>query len=163
MSGIRNVLFLCQGDEARGLMAEAILNREGMGRFRAFSAGVRPAQTTHPLAEALLRKLNHATGDLHPKGLAGFTGAGALSMDFVFSVSEEVEGQEIYGMPGQPLRADWGLPDPLARAQSETEKALAMADTYRMLANRIGVFTNLPMTALDRLSLQQRLNDIGRS
>lgn len=163
MSGIRNVLFLCRGNEARGLMAEAILNREGMGRFRAFSAGVHPAQAIHPLAEGILRKLNYPTGDLHPKGLTGFTCEGSPTMDFIFTVSEDLAGQEFYGLAGQPLRADWGLPDPLIAASSEAEKALAMADAYRMLSNRISVFVNLPMTSLDRLSLQQRLSDIGRS
>lgn len=162
MSGIRNVLFLCHGNGARGLMAEAILMREGMGRFRAFSAGVKPAQTIHPAAETLLRKLNYPTGGLHPKGLSGFTCDGAPQMDFVFTVSDELSGAAGPGLPGQPLYADWGLPDPLAGAHGETETALAMAETFRMLSNRIGVFINLPMTSLDRLSLQRRLTDIGR-
>ncbi|HVI52581.1 MAG TPA: hypothetical protein VM661_15330 [Candidatus Sulfotelmatobacter sp.] len=162
MSGIRNVLFLCAGDEARGLMAEAILNREGAGRFRAFSAGLSPVGTIHPAAEALLRKLNHSTGGLHPKGLAGFTCDGAPVMDFVFTVSEDAAENEHLPLPGVPLRADWSLPDPLSGNGSEAERALAVADAYRMLCNRIGVFVNLPMTALDRLSLQQRLSEIGR-
>jgi len=163
MSGIRNVLFLCLGDEARGLMAEAILNREGTGRFRAFSAGLKPAQTIHPAAETLLRKLNHSTGGLHPKGLAGFTCDGAPVMDFVFTVSEEAAENDGLHFPGIPLRADWSLPDPMTGTQTEAEKAIGMADAYRMLSNRIGVFVNLPMTALDRLSLQQRLSEIGRN
>lgn len=161
MSGIRNVLFLCAGDSARGLMAEAILSREGAGRFHAFSAGMAPEQQINPAVAALLRKLNHATVTLRPKGLDEFLSADRPAMDFVFTVSDSLDEMEWPNLPGSPLCAHWGVPNPVIEGATEAEKGLAVADTYRMLANRIGIFVNLPMIALDRLSLQRRLNEIG--
>lgn len=157
-----NVLFLCTGNSARSILAEAILNREGMGRFKAFSAGSQPKGEVHPQALALLEKLNHDTGFARSKSWEEFAQPGAPVMDFVFTVCDNAAGEACPVWPGQPLTAHWGVPDPAAVEGSPVEIALAFADTYRMLANRISIFTSLPLASLDRMTLQSRLTDIGR-
>ncbi|MGD8325168.1 MAG: arsenate reductase ArsC [Gammaproteobacteria bacterium] len=158
-----NVLFLCTGNSARSILAECILNREGRGRFRGFSAGSHPTGKVHPLARALLDRRDFATDALRSKSWDEFAAADAPQLDFVFTVCDSAAGEVCPIWPGQPMSAHWGLPDPAAVKGSPTEQALAFADTFRMLTNRIGVFVNLPIRSLDKLTLQNRLDDIGRS
>ncbi|WP_452094310.1 arsenate reductase ArsC [Dongia soli] len=158
-----NVLFLCTGNSARSILAEAIMNREGQGRFKGFSAGSHPKGQVHQFALGLLKKMNHPTDGLRSKGWEEFAQPGAPEMDFVFTVCDNAANEVCPVWPGQPMSAHWGLPDPAAAIGSETEQRLAFADTYRMLRNRISIFISLPMKSLDKLSLQNRLEDIGRS
>ena len=158
-----NVLFLCTGNSARSIMAECILSREGRGRFNAFSAGSQPKGSIHPLARALLERRGYDTDSLRSKSWNEFAAPEAPQLDFVFTVCDNAANEVCPVWPGQPMSAHWGLPDPAAQEGSTTERALAFADAYRMLTNRIGIFLNLPIEALDRLSLQQRLNEIGKT
>lgn len=160
---VYNVLFLCTGNSARSILAECILNREGKGRFRAFSAGSHPKGQIHPFAIELLKKLNHPTAGLRSKDWEEFAATGAPAMDFVFTVCDNAANEVCPVWPGQPMTAHWGLPDPAAAEGTEAERHLAFADAYRMLLNRISIFTSLPMRSLDRLALQKRLDEIGRS
>jgi protein-tyrosine-phosphatase len=160
---VYNVLFLCTGNSARSILAESILNREGQGRFKAFSAGSQPKGEVHPFATSLLQKMNHPVDGLRSKNWDEFAVDGAPVMDFVFTVCDNAANEVCPVWPGQPMSAHWGLPDPAAVEGSEAERHLAFADTYRLLANRIGIFTSLPMKSLDRLSLQKRLSEIGRN
>jgi arsenate reductase len=162
MGLIFNVLFLCTGNSARSILAEAILNREGKGRFVAYSAGSQPKGSVHPFAIDLLKKLNHPTEHLRSKRWDEFAGPGAPEMDFVFTVCDNAASEVCPVWPGQPMTAHWGVPDPAAAEGSEAERRLAFADAYRQLNNRISIFTSLPIASLDRLSLQRRLEDIGR-
>ena len=159
---VYNVLFLCTGNSARSILAECILNREGKGRFRAFSAGSQPKGQVHPFAIELLKKLNHPTAGLRSKVWEEFAAPGAPVMEFVFTVCDNAANEVCPVWPGQPMTAHWGLPDPAAAEGTEAERHLAFADAYRMLLNRISIFTNLPMRSLDRLALQKRLDEIGR-
>lgn len=156
-----NVLFLCTGNSARSILAEAILNRAGAGKFKAYSAGSQPKGTVHPNALALLKQLNHPTDELRSKSWDEFAKPDAPAMSFVFTVCDNAAGEVCPLWPGQPMTAHWGIPDPAAATGSETEIALAFADAYRQLDTRIGIFTSLPIASLDRLSLQNRLRDIG--
>ena len=161
-----NVLFLCTGNSARSILAECILNRVGAGKFRAYSAGSTPAGRVNPHALDLLRKLNYATEALRSKPWDEFsraTNPDAPDLDFVFTVCDNAAGEVCPIWPGQPMTAHWGLPDPAATTGFPAEVALAFADAYRMLNNRITIFLNLPMAKLDRLSLQKRLEDIGKT
>jgi arsenate reductase len=156
-----NVLFLCTGNSARSILAEAILNRAGAGKFKAYSAGSQPKGAVHPNALALLKQLNHPTDELRSKSWDEFAKPDAPAMNFVFTVCDNAAGEVCPLWPGQPMTAHWGIPDPAAATGSETEIALAFADAYRQLDTRIGIFTSLPIASLDRLSLQNRLRDIG--
>jgi arsenate reductase len=160
---VYNVLFLCTGNSARSILAECILNREGKGRFRGFSAGSQPKGQVHPFAIELLKKLNHPTAGLRSKDWEEFAAPGAPVMDFVFTVCDNAANEVCPVWPGLPMTAHWGLPDPAAAEGTEAERHLAFADAYRMLLNRISIFTNLPIRSLDRLALQTRLDEIGRS
>jgi arsenate reductase len=157
-----NVLFLCTGNSARSILAEAILNREGMPRFRGFSAGSRPKGEAHPYALELLRRLNHDTAFARSKSWDEFAAPGAPRMDFVFTVCDQAAAEECPFWPSQPMTAHWGVPDPAAAQGNEAEKRLAFAEAYRMLRNRISIFVNLPLASIDRLALKQRLDEIGR-
>ncbi len=156
-----NVLFLCTGNSARSILAECILNREGRGRFNAFSAGSFPKGEVHPFAIELLRKLNYRTEDLRSKSWDEFAGEGAPPLDFIFTVCDDAAGEVCPIWPGQPMTAHWGIPDPAAVEGSDTEKHVAFADAFRMLNNRISIFINLPIASLDRMTLQKRLAEIG--
>jgi protein-tyrosine-phosphatase len=156
-----NALFLCTGNSARSILAEAILEREGTGRFRAFSAGSRPKGTVHPYALELLQNLGHDTGFARSKSWDEYAGPGAPQMDFVFTVCDQAAEQECPLWPGHPATAHWGIPDPAAAEGSEPEKRLAFAEAYRMLRNRILLFVALPLASLDRLALDQSLRGIG--
>jgi arsenate reductase (thioredoxin) len=159
---IKTVLFLCTGNSARSILAEAILNREGMGRFKAYSAGSQPKGEPHPLTLDLLRKLNFDTSFARSKSWEEFAQPGAPKLDFVFTVCDSAAAESCPVWPGQPMTAHWGIPDPAAADGSESERRLAFADAYRMMSARISAFINLPMASLDRLSLQKRLADIGK-
>jgi protein-tyrosine-phosphatase len=158
----KNVLFLCTGNSARSILAEGILNREGVGRFRGYSAGSHPKGEVHPLALDLLRRLNHDTGSARSKSWEEFAGPDAPRMDFVFTVCDAAAAESCPIWPGQPMTAHWGVPDPAAVEGSDAERGLAFRDAYRMLRNRISIFVNLPMASLDRLALARRLDEIGR-
>jgi arsenate reductase len=158
-----NVLFLCTGNSARSIMAEAIINRAGAGRFRAWSAGSMPTGKVNPHAAALLGKLGYDTDGLRSKSWEEFARPGAPALDFVFTVCDNAAGEVCPIWPGQLMTAHWGVPDPAAVPGSEAEVALGFADAYRQLSNRIAIFMNLPIVSLDRLSLQRRLDDIGRT
>lgn len=159
---LRNVLFLCTGNSARSIIAEAIMNRLGMGKFKGFSAGSMPKGDVHPLALALLKKQNYDVSGLRSKSWEEFAAPGAPQMDFVFTVCDNAANEVCPVWPGQPMTAHWGVPDPAAVEGSDAEKAFAFADTHRMLYQRIGIFVNLPLVSLDRLSLQRSLDEIGQ-
>jgi len=158
-----NALFLCTGNSARSILAEAILNQIGLGRFKAFSAGSQPKGEVHPLAIQLLQRLNHDTSFARSKSWDEFAVPGAPEMHFVFTVCDNAANESCPVWPGQPMTAHWGVPDPAAAEGTDAEKHLAFAEAYRMLKSRIDVFTSLPMASLDRLALQQRLNEIGQN
>jgi len=160
---IKNVLFLCTGNSARSIIAEAIMNRVGAGRFHGYSAGSHPTGTVNPHAIALLKALNHPTGDLRSKDWNEFSGPDAPQMDFVFTVCDNAANEVCPIWPGQPMSAHWELPDPAAAEGTDAEIAAAFADTYRMMNNRIEIFVNLPHASLDRLSLQRHLDEVGRT
>lgn len=156
-----NVLFLCTGNSARSIMAEALLNHEGRGRFRAFSAGSQPRGVVNPLALDVLRKTGLAVEGLRSKSWSEFAAAGVPEMDFVITVCDNAAGETCPVWPGQPMNAHWGVPDPSAVEGSDVERHLAFADCYRMLRNRISLFCNLPLASLDRLSLRHHMDTIG--
>jgi len=158
---IYNVLFLCTGNSARSIMAEAIINREGLGKFVGHSAGSKPAGKVNPHAITLLESLNHPTKDLKSKNWSQFAKKTAPEMDFVFTVCDNAANEVCPVWTGQPMSAHWGLPDPAAATGTDAEIAAAFADAYRMLTNRISIFVNLPVDRLDKLSLQERLDEIG--
>jgi protein-tyrosine-phosphatase len=133
MSALKNILFLCTSNSARSIMAEAIMNRAAMGRFHAYSAGSKPGGQVNPYAMALLTRMNHDTADLRSESWDEFGGPDAPRMDFVFTVCDQAAAEECPFWPGQPMTAHWGMPDPALFSGSEAEKALAFADTYRML------------------------------
>ena len=157
-----NVLFLCTGNSARSIIAEAIMNREGRGRFRAYSAGSHPKGEVNPHTVNLLRSLHYPVDGFRSKAWDEFEGPDAPKLDFVFTVCDDAAAEVCPIWPGQPMTAHWGMPDPAAAQGSPAEIALAFADTYRMMSNRIALFMNLPMAALDKLSLQRRLDEIGQ-
>jgi len=160
---IFKVLFLCTHNSARSIMAECALNQLGRGQFRAFSAGSEPRGEVHPFALDLLRELNYDTSALRSKSWDEFAAPGAPELDFVFTVCDSAAAEPCPVWPGQPVSAHWGVPDPSKATGTEAERRLAFADTHRMLYQRIGIFTNLPFESLDKLSLQERLDDIGRT
>lgn len=158
-----NVLFLCTGNSARSVMAEAILNRAGGGNFRAYSAGSHPKGQVHPYTLDLLRRLNFEVTGFRSKSWNEFTGPDAPELDFVFTVCDDAAGETCPFWPGQPMTAHWGVPDPAAATGNEAEIRLAFADTLRMLSNRINIFVSLPLKSLDTISLQKQLDSIGRT
>ena len=162
MSEPYNVLFLCTGNSARSILAEAILNREGRGRFKAFSAGSHPKGEVHPMALKTLDEMGFPTEGYRSKNWEEFAAPGAPELNFVFTVCDNAAGEVCPVWPGQPMTAHWGVPDPAKATGNEAERRLAFADAYRMMNNRIGIFINLPLASLDKLSLQKRLDDIGR-
>lgn len=156
-----NVFFLCTGNSARSIMAEAILNEIGAAKFRAYSAGSHPKDEVNSNTLALLKNLNYDTSSFRSKSWDEFAAAGAPALDFVFTVCDNAAGEVCPLWPGQPMTAHWGVPDPAEVRGSPPEIALAFKDTYRMLYQRISIFTALPIKSLDRLSLQKKLDDIG--
>jgi len=160
---VLNVLFLCTHNSARSIIAECVLNRLGVGKFKGYSAGSQPSGQVHPYALDLLRQLNYDVTGLRSKSWEEFSAPGAPQLDFVFTVCDNAANEVCPVWPGQPMTAHWGLPDPAAVEGTESERRFAFADTHRMLFQRIGIFTNLPLASLDKLSLQRRLDEIGKS
>jgi protein-tyrosine-phosphatase len=159
---IYNTLFLCTGNSARSIMAEAILNKVGQGKFRAYSAGSQPKGQVNPNTVRLLQSFGYDTSGFRSKSWSEFAKPGAPALDFVFTVCDNAAGETCPVWPGQPMTAHWGVPDPAEAQGSPAEVALAFKDAYRILNQRIGIFVALPIASLDRLSLQNKLRDIGR-
>jgi arsenate reductase len=157
-----NVLFLCTGNSARSIMAEAVLNKLGAGKFRAYSAGSQPRGQVHPETLRLLKGLDYDISGLRSKSWNEFAKPGAPPLDFAFTVCDNAAGETCPVWPGQPMTAHWGVPDPAEARGTPAQVALAFKDAYRMLHQRIGVFTALPIGSLDQLSLQSKLKEIGR-
>ncbi|UWQ64409.1 helix-turn-helix domain-containing protein [Leisingera caerulea] len=157
-----NVLFICTGNSARSLLAESILNQAGEGKFRAFSAGTRPSPGPRPEVTALLQAKGYDTASLRSKDLDEFASPDAPRMDFVFTVCDHAANEECPAWPGQPMSAHWGLADPVKATGTDAERRLAFQQAYGLLRNRIKAFVALPFETLDRMSLQHRVDDIGR-
>jgi arsenate reductase (thioredoxin) len=160
---IYNVLFLCTGNSARSILAEAILRKDGKGRFRAFSAGSQPKGAVNPFAIRVLEKFDYPTADLRSKSWQEFAAADAPAMDFVFTVCDNAAGETCPVWPGQPMSAHWGIEDPAEVVGSDLEKEAAFVTAFRYLKNRIAAFGSLPLASIDRLSLGTKLREIGRS
>lgn len=160
---IFNVLFLCTGNSARSILAESILNKDGAGRFRAYSAGSQPKGEVNPLALKVLESYDYPAEGFRSKGWEEFSGPDAPVMDFVFTVCDNAAGEACPVWPGQPMTAHWGIEDPAAVEGSDIEKEAAFVTAFRYLKNRISIFTALPVASLDRASLHTRLMGIGQS
>ena len=156
-----NVLFLCTGNSARSVIAEAILNKIGADKFRAYSAGSRPKGRVHPETIRLLQSLGYYTAGFRSKSWDEFTAPGAPKFDFVFTVCDNAAAESCPLWPGQPMTAHWGVPDPAEATGTAAEIAMAFKEAYRMLNQRIGIFTALPLRSLDQLALQRKLTEIG--
>ena len=157
-----NVLFLCTGNTARSILSEAILNKNGRGRFRGYSAGSQPKGTVNPIALQLLQRLEYPTAGLRSKSWAEFATAGAPVMDFVFTVCDNAAGEACPVWPGRPMTAHWGIEDPAAVEGSDAEKQAAFIEAHRLLKNRIDAFISLPLKSIDALALGPQLREIGR-
>jgi protein-tyrosine-phosphatase len=157
-----NVLFLCTGNSARSIMAEAILNKLGSGKFQAYSAGSYPKGQVHPETLRLLQSLSYDTAGFRSKSWDKFAKPRGPDFDFVFTVCDNAAAEACPLWPGQPMTAHWGVPDPAHAAGTPAEIALAFKESYRMLYQRIGIFTALPLRSLDQLTLQNKLKEIGR-
>lgn len=157
-----NVLFLCTGNTARSILAEAILRRDGAGRFNAFSAGSHPKRAVNPFTLKTLAAYDYPTEGFRSKSWDEFAVPGAPRMDFVFTVCDSAAGEACPVWPGHPMTAHWGVEDPAAIEGADIEKERAFNAAFRYLRNRIAAFIALPFGALDEMSLQNRLRDIGR-
>jgi arsenate reductase len=158
-----NVLFLCTGNSARSILAEAYLNSAGKGRFAAYSAGSHPGGVVNPYALELLAKNRIDTAKLRSKSWDEFAAPGAPVMDFVFTVCDQAAGEACPLWPGQPMTAHWGVDDPARIEGTDEEKRKAFMRAFSALATRINLFLNLPLAKLDRLALNKRLKEIGQS
>lgn len=156
-----DVLFICSGNSARSIFAEALLRDLGRGRFQAFSAGTRPGSALNPFALEVLRRNGHDTAGLRSKHVSEFQKPGAIEMDFVFTVCDTAAAEDCPPWPGQPITGHWGLPDPVKATGTEAERALVFAQTYGALRRRIAAFVELPFDSLSRMSLQSRVDAIG--
>ena len=159
---VYNVLFLCTGNSARSIMAEAILNRLGKGKFRAYSAGSHQRGQVNPRTLDLLQQLNYDTSGSYSKSWEEFAKPDSPNFDFVFTVCDLAAGETCPIFPGRPATAHWGIPDPATVTGTEAEIAFAFKDTYRMLCRRIEIFIALPFETIDKIALQQKLRDIGQ-
>ena len=159
---IHNVLFLCTGNSARSIIAEAILLREGAGRFMAYSAGSQPTGRPNPYAIEQLQGMDHDTTFARSKSWDEFSGPDAPKMDFIFTVCGNAAEETCPVWPGHPATAHWGVPDPAAAVGTKAEKRAAFSETYRMMRSRISIFINLPFESLDQFALRERLDAIGR-
>jgi len=160
---IMNVLFLCTGNSARSIMAEAILNSLGANRFRAYSAGSHPAGDVNPIAINWLKKNHFGTDNLRSKSWDEFAAPGAPVMDFVLTVCDNAAGEVCPVWPGQPISAHWGVEDPVSVEGTLEEKEKAFSNVFLILNRRISLFTSLPMASLDRISLHREVKNIGQS
>jgi protein-tyrosine-phosphatase len=158
-----NVLFLCTGNTARSIMAEVMLNAMGQGRFKAYSAGSHPRGVVNPYTIELLSKNRLSIEGLRSKDWEEFARPGSPALDFVFTVCDDAAGEVCPVWPGQPMTAHWGIPDPAAAEGSDDDKRKAFFRAYNQLHHRLSIFVSLPMEKLDRLTLQRRLNEIGRT
>lgn len=159
---VLNVLFLCTGNSARSILAEAILNRMGTNKFRAFSAGSHPTEKVNPFALALLEEHGHNVSNLRSKDWIEFEKPDAAAMDLVITVCDRTAGEVCPVWPGRPITAHWGLPDPAAVSGNDVEIKQAFEKTYSALAHRIDSLTRLPLGQLDRSSLQRRVRKLGQ-
>ncbi len=160
---IYNVLFLCTGNSARSILAESIINKLGKGKFSGFSAGSHPKGQVHPIALALLLKLDYPTDNLRSKSWDEFAAPNALHLDFVFTVCDNAAGEVCPHWPGQPMTAHWGIPDPAAVEGTDSEKSLAFREAFRSLETRIKLFLSLPLASIDRMRLKERVDAIGKT
>ncbi|MDJ0787226.1 MAG: arsenate reductase ArsC [Myxococcota bacterium] len=158
-----HVLFLCTGNSARSILAEALLTRLGGDRFRTHSAGSRPTGRVHPMALELLEQLGHDTDGMRSKSWDEFAAADAPRLDFVFTVCDSAAGETCPAWPGQPMTAHWGAPDPAACEDGDEAQRLEFRRVYGLLERRIRIFAELSLESLDKLSLQERLDEIGKS
>lgn len=160
---VYNVLFLCTGNSARSIMAECALNRWGIGRFKAFSAGSHPTGQINPFAAELLTAFNYSLEGLRSKDWSEFATPGSPVMDFVFTVCDRAAGEVCPIWPGQPLSAHWGFRDPAEAEGSDDEKRRVFRQVYTEIESRIKIFVSLPITSLDRLALKKKLDELGRT
>lgn len=158
-----NVLFICTGNSARSIFAEALLKQLGGDRFNVFSAGIRPRSQLNPAALEVLRQNGHDISDLRAKNVSEFQAPGAPKFDFVFTVCNQAANEDCPAWPGQPVSAHWGMPDPVKAEGTEAQKRLAFQQAYGALRNRILTFSSLPFETLDRMSLQKAVDDIGQT
>lgn len=158
-----NVLFICTGNSARSIFAESILRELAPDRFVAYSAGTTPRSELNPFAVEVLQQKGHDVSALRSKHISEFKDAEAPEFDFVFTVCNQAANEECTSWSGQPISAHWGLPDPVKTEGTDAEKSLAFHQTYAALRNRMTGFTALPITSLDRISLQKAVDDIGQS
>ena len=156
-----NVLFLCTGNSARSILAEAYLNSAGKGRFKAYSAGSKPGGRVNPFALELLEKNRFDTTGLRSKSWDEFAQPGAPKLDFVFTVCDNAAAEPCPYWPGQPMTAHWGVPDPAAVEGSDEDKRRAFRDALAVLSTRIRLFISLPIGKLDRIAIKKKLDDIG--
>lgn len=156
-----NILFLCSANSARSLMAEAIMQREGLGKFRSYSAGSQPSSAPNPNAMALLERNNFDASQFRSKSWDEFAAPDAPKMDFVITLCDQAAGEECPVWPGQPMIAHWGIHDPAKFEGNEAHTGVIFAKTYGQIRNRITIFANLPIDSLDKLSLQRELDEIG--
>ena len=156
-----NVLFLCTGNSARSVIAEALINKEGQGRFRGYSAGSMPKGEVNPHASALVTALGFSAEDFRSKSWDEFARPGAPPLDFVITVCDNAAGEVCPVWPGQPMTAHWGVPDPVAVQGSPAEQAAAFAEAAKQLGVRIRLFLTLPLSTIDAMSLQNALREIG--
>jgi arsenate reductase len=157
-----NVLFLCTGNSARSIMAEAILNQKGTPNFRAYSAGSLPAGFVRPEALKLIEQAHLPVNGLRSKDWDEFARPGAPKLDFVFTVCDKAAKEACPVWPGQPMTAHWGVPDPAAVSGSREAVEKAFRDAFIILDRRISLFLCLPLASLDKLAIQKRIDEIGR-
>jgi arsenate reductase len=158
-----NVLFLCTGNSARSILAESLLNHWGNGGFHGYSAGSFPKGQVHPISIALLQQLNLPTEGLRSKSWDEFAAPGAPPLDFIFTVCDNAAGEVCPVWPGKPMTAHWGIEDPAAASGTDAEKWTAFRKTLRELENRIKLFINLPVATLNKITLQRRIEAIGKA
>lgn len=157
-----NVLFLCTGNSARSILAESILQKDGAGRFRSFSAGSQPKGEVNPFALKTLRSLGYPADGFRSKSWLEFAQPGAPQMDFVFTVCDSAAGEACPIWPGRPMTAHWGIEDPAAVEGSDLAKEAAFVEAFRFMKNRVAAFTSLPLASFDAMALGTRLREIGR-
>ncbi len=160
---VYNVLFLCTGNSARSVLAEALMNKEGKGRFKAYSAGSTPTGRVNPNALVITRALGFEDQDFRSKSWDEFAQTDAPPLDFIITVCDNAAGEVCPIWPGQPMTAHWGLPDPAAATGTQAEISAAFSETARLLGNRIRLFLALPLASIDTMSLQTRLGAIHAS
>jgi arsenate reductase len=160
---IYNVLFLCTGNSARSILAEVLINRWGQGRFKGYSAGSHPKSEVHPMALELLRSRGLPTEGLRSKGWDEFRQPGAPKLDFVFTVCDNAAGEVCPILPGQPMTGHWGIEDPAAAEGSDVEKRRAFLHAYNVLESRIKLFVCLPLRTLDRMRIEESIDNIGKA